>query len=312
MSHHLSAPNLRYPRDDARLDLTDTFVFPAAEPGRTVFIQDSHPYAPSDSTGFHPDAVYRINVDTNGDAVADVAFSFVFSPTDDGGQTFTLYRAVGADAAAHEAAGEVLARDVPVSLDGSSRYTEADGYRVFAGLRSDPFFIDLEGIVNNFQFTGKDAFGNANVHGIALEVPDETLGTEKVGVWSRISLKEDGTLRSVERGAHPSVIAFLVPDEIKEAYNAGEPADDRANYLQTFIAELAHTGKYEPQAAETTLATIVPDILAYDRTDPVAYPNGRALTDDCISARLAMVSNGAIPGDGLTPHPDLLPAFPYL
>ena len=126
MSHHLSAPNLRSPRDDARLDLTDTFVFPAAEGGSTVFIQDSHPYAPAASTGFHPDAVYRINIDTNGDAVADIAFSFVFSPAGSG-QTFTVYRSLGADAVAHEADGQVLARDVMVSLDGSSHYTEVDG-----------------------------------------------------------------------------------------------------------------------------------------------------------------------------------------
>jgi hypothetical protein len=35
MSNHFSAANLRFPGDDARLDLTDLFVFPSpADPAR--------------------------------------------------------------------------------------------------------------------------------------------------------------------------------------------------------------------------------------------------------------------------------------
>ena len=41
MSNHFSAANLRFPGDDARLDLTDLFVFPAPEDdNKTVFIID--------------------------------------------------------------------------------------------------------------------------------------------------------------------------------------------------------------------------------------------------------------------------------
>ena len=78
MSNHFSAANLKSPGDDARLDLTDLFVFAApGNPGQTVLIMDSNPFTQGD--GFHPDAVYRFNIDTDGDAHADVAFSFTFS-----------------------------------------------------------------------------------------------------------------------------------------------------------------------------------------------------------------------------------------
>jgi hypothetical protein len=91
MSNHFSAANLRHPGDDARLDLTDLFVFAAPDnPDRTVLIMNSNPFTKGD--GFHPDAVYRFNIDNDGDALADVAFSFVFSEPHDDRQTATAYR----------------------------------------------------------------------------------------------------------------------------------------------------------------------------------------------------------------------------
>jgi len=39
-----------------------------------------------------------------------------------------------------------------------ARITEAGDTRFFAGWRSDPFFCDVEGAKNNFQFTGDDFF----------------------------------------------------------------------------------------------------------------------------------------------------------
>ena len=47
---------------------------------------------------FHPDAVYRINVDNDGDALADVAFTFTFSARQGGAQIGTAYHATGAQA----------------------------------------------------------------------------------------------------------------------------------------------------------------------------------------------------------------------
>ena len=59
-------------------------------------------------------------------------------------------------------------------------------------------------------------------------------------------------------------------------------------------------------------AGLLPDMLRYDPAKPAEYPNGRALTDHVVAARLAMISNNSVPSDGLAPHDDLLGEFPYL
>lgn len=313
MSHHLSGPNLRSPMGDARLDLTDLFVF-TVPGGRTVLIMNVNPVAPTGGRAFHPDAVYRVNIDTVGDHQAHIAYSFTFSdPADDGEQTLTVHRATGDEARAHEAAGTPLFVDAPVSFGPHPVVTEAGPYMVFAGLRSDPFFADLDGIVNDFQWTGTDWGADKNVFGIVLEMPGMELGAQpEIGVWARVSVHQGGKLTSVDRGAHPSLTAYFNAEEAKDAYNAGEPADDWGTYLAPWTAVLRHTGGYSEELAEEVLRTVLPDILRYDRSEPAAYPNGRTLTDDVTSARLAMISGGKVPTDHIGPHTDLLPEFPYL
>ncbi len=127
MSNHFSADNLKFPGDDRRLDLTDVFAFTSSDdPGKTVLIIDSNPTSapppiPAPTTGpeFHPDAVYRINSDTNGDTHTDIAFTFTFSKYENGTQTGTAWYATGSDARQPEPAGERLTASLPVSFDGA-------------------------------------------------------------------------------------------------------------------------------------------------------------------------------------------------
>jgi hypothetical protein len=122
MSNHYSAADLRFPGDDARLDLTDLFVFqPPASPGTTVLIIDVNPYTIGMSAmppflmkrEFHSDGVYRINISSDGGTQADVAFTFVFSEFREGRQTGTAYYAVGPQASAPEPAGDALVAGTP-------------------------------------------------------------------------------------------------------------------------------------------------------------------------------------------------------
>src|SRR5690242_12596148 len=130
MSNHFSAANLKFPGDDARLDLTDLFVFAAPDnPDRTVLIMDSNPFM--QGNGFHPDAVYRFNIDNDGDALPDVAFSFTFSDLNDGGQTATAYYATGSDARTREPRGNTLIEQTPVGFDGTATTVQAGPCRLF-------------------------------------------------------------------------------------------------------------------------------------------------------------------------------------
>ena len=124
MSNHYSAANLKFPGDDARLDFTDLWVFPATDPGKTVVVIDVNPFATGMSAmppflmrSIHPDGVYRINVDRDGDALAEAAFTFTFSERTDGKQTGTLLYATGAEARRPEPGGDVLIENTPVAFD---------------------------------------------------------------------------------------------------------------------------------------------------------------------------------------------------
>jgi hypothetical protein len=124
MSNHFTGLRLGPPADDPRLDLTDLFAFPApGDPTRTVLILDSNPFGIGDA--FHPDAVYRINVDNDGDAETDVAFSVVFSEPEDGRQTATLYKATGPEARQAEAVGTPIISDAEVSFGAEPNVVES-------------------------------------------------------------------------------------------------------------------------------------------------------------------------------------------
>jgi hypothetical protein len=321
MSNHYSAANLKFPGDDARLDFTDLYLFQApGDPGKTVLIIDVNPFTTGISAmppflmrpEFHPHGVYRINVDTNDDALADAAFTFTFSELRNGTQTGTVRYATGAPARQPEPAGDVLIQDTPVGFDATARPVQAGPVRLFMGVRSDPFFADAEGSFHGFQWTGKDAFANRNIMSVAMEVPSDMLSADPlIGVWVTVSVRRDGKLVQVDRGGHPTINPFINPNDAKDEFDARQPADDVANYLQPWSKLLEDNG-YPPEEARAAALIVLPDILRYDRAQPAAYPNGRALTDDVFSARFAWLTRGRVTSQGLKPHDDLLAEFPYL
>jgi hypothetical protein len=320
MSNHYSAANLKFPGDDARLDLTDLFVFGSSEPGTTTLIIDANPYTTGMSAmppflmkpEFHPDGIYRINIDTDGDARADHAFTFVFSELQAGVQTGTVFYASGADARRPEPVGEVLVSGTPVGFDASAEPVRAGRVRLFIGVRSDPFFADADGSFHGFKWTGQDAFADRNILSIAMEVPDDMLGPDPaIGVWATVSERRGDEIVQVDRGGHPTINPFVNPNNVKNEYNMRQPADDLANYLELW-SKLLESNGYTPEAAREAALIVLPDILRYDRSRPAAYPNGRAITDDVFSARFAWLTNGRVGPDGLKPHDDMLSGFPHL
>ncbi len=66
-----------------------------------------------------------------------------------------------------------------------------------------------------------------------------------------------------------------------------------------------------PPGAIRALIVATPG-AAGERTQPAAYPHGRALTNDAFTARMAFLTSGKVGSGGLRPHEDLLAEFPFL
>src|SRR5215217_8642217 len=226
MSHHYSGADFGFPLGDARLDFCDLYAFP--KPGdadRSILIMDVHPSKALDPAGpttaepFSPEAIYELSIDTDGDLVADIGYRFRFSPSENGAQTATVRRVAGVAAVGAGDGGEAIIEGAPVSKGTDARVTQAGVYRFFAGWRSDPFFFDAGGALNDFQFTGDDFFADSDVCSMVLELPNSELGGGRVGLWHRALVPaDDAGWAQADRGALTQQVAFLVPNEEKEAY----------------------------------------------------------------------------------------------
>jgi hypothetical protein len=317
MSHHYSGPDFGFPHGDARLDFTDLYAFPKpGDAGKSILIMNVHPAlgvnppGPTSADAFSTEAIYELKIDTNGDNVADIAYRVRFKSSEGGAQTATLRRVEGAQAAGTGDDGQVIVEGVPVSTGKETRVTEAGDHRFFAGWRSDPFFFDVNGALNNLQFTGDDFFADKDVCCIVLEVPNSALG-KKMGIWARTLDGTSGKWVQADRGARPNQTPFLAGEQ-NAAYLAAEPKDD-ARFVPVFAHALEHAGGYAPAEATRVAGTLLPDVLHYDPTRPAAFPNnGRALADDVVDFFLPLLSNGKVTKDNVGPHKDLLTAFPYV
>src|SRR5215217_514691 len=210
MSNHFTGLSLGPPLGDQRLDLCDLYAFQSrADEKRTVIILNANPNADA----LHADAIYRLNIDNDGDYLTDIAFSYVFSKPQNGRQTVNVLVATGSESRLDGALGTKIIADAEVSF-----------------------------------------------------------------------------------GAKPNII------------------NDRKRWLDQFVHLLGHTGNYTREEAIAAIdkERILPDMLCFNPSKPAKYPNGRVFTDDVIDHRLAFLSKGEIPPDGLKPHTDILKEFPYI
>ncbi len=147
-----------------RSDITDMYVFPGTggtDAGRTTLVMNtSSPILPSQNAGaqFDPNLLYQFKIDNTGDGVEDLVIQVTFDSTSQNNRVInvrgpvappTRMDPIGAPAAQGGTA-TVLLRNAPISLIGGavgsavSVPNAAGNIQVFAGLRDDPFFVDLE------------------------------------------------------------------------------------------------------------------------------------------------------------------------
>jgi hypothetical protein len=324
MSHHYSGPDWGFPRGDSRLDLADLYAFPKpGNAGKSIFVMNVHPSYGENPRGatsampFAPEALYELKIDADADAIADIAYRVRFSSAQDGTQTATVRRAEGKQATTTDDEGQLIVEHAPVSTGREPQVRVAHGHGFFAGWRSDPFFFDRKGAINDLRFTGNDFFADKDVCSIVLEVPNSTLPPKPLGLWHRTLVSSNGSGQGwvqVERGARPLqlfLVLGLSSEEI-DAYLTGEPTNDKG-FIPAFAHALEHTGNYGSEQAMCIAKDMLPELLPYDPTRPASFPtNGRTLTDDAVDSFLALLTNGRVAGDGVGPHRDLLEEFPYL
>src|SRR5437764_938926 len=153
MSHHYSGPNLVFPRGDARLDYTDLFAFPKpGDPSKSILIMDVHPSfdvlqsGPTTDEPFAPQGLYEIKIDTDGDAIADIAYQVRFASSGGAAQTATLPRLEGEQNEAYRAAEPADdARFVGAfahSLEHFGGFTPVEARRVAGTLLPDLLYYD--------------------------------------------------------------------------------------------------------------------------------------------------------------------------
>ncbi len=307
------------PNGDPRTDITDVYAFlKPGDPNKSILILNVNPLAPLLAGAFNSQAVYEINVDTNGDAVADLSYRIRFSDVEAGAQAATVHLGSGGLAAGLNDGGPAVIAGAPVSFGKEPQITTRGDYRFFAGLRSDPFFFDLLGFIDDFNFVHHDFFADKNVFGIVLEVPNSALGMAPTttSLWGRTLLEQNGGLMRDDRMARAAINTVFNHGPDKDIFNAIDPSDDLTASTSegiTFVTSFENTLNAlggNPKLAKVLL----PDVLNYDFSKPTSYAalNGRRLQDDVIDISLTLVTGGGLTTDNVGPHGDYLPDFPYL
>jgi hypothetical protein len=102
-----------------------------------------NPQRPTATEPFAPEAIYELRIDTDSDAVANIAYRVRFSPLENGAQSMTVRRIEGDDAAGVGDDGEAIFESAQVWTGSEARVTRDGDYRFLAGWRNDPFFFDV-------------------------------------------------------------------------------------------------------------------------------------------------------------------------
>ena len=330
---HREAPLIQ---EDGIADIADVYAFPSPnDPTKIVLAMTVNPFSERDenqSYHFSPNVRYSFYVDHDGDAIEDEYAHFTFSDRVPTGGLQDLFADVSG-MSNPPYVGKVTAPSFEPVPNPPIVNQGPKGMQFFAGQRDDPFFFDLVGfnrtLAGTGTFSGDDNFDGFNVSAIVMEAPLDwaTGGTGgPIQIWAETArrkytvqrassgqlVKVAGDWEQIERMGNPAVATALIPLNLKDAYNIGEPRNDAADYTATIVASLTALGTNA--ANQGILASVaIPDTIKYDPAAPIAYPNGRALADDVIDGLFFYIFNQSGVTDlvGANDRP-FQSAFPYL
>jgi len=329
---HLDSPNAKA---NHALDITDIYAFDAANPADTVLVVDVNPLAGVVSgTDFATNAEYRLNIDTNGDFVADDVYTVTF----------------GTNAPDHKQSVTLTKNGQTVLTGKTGSANNGGGAKLFAGIRDDPFFFDLAGFLRwrdpdgngVYTYDGStnldlgDFFKGTNISSIVLEIPDSWLGSS-ANFWA--TTVKDGSI--VDRMAKPALnTVFMNPfggTNQKDPYNQTAPSSDVATWGGQFTAveQVFYPGFADPTSPDYGLPAaitglLLPDVLHLDvatlgKSTATGFTggaggilNGRTLAEDVIDFELFVVTGGLaghpiLSTDHVGANDAVFPgSFPYL
>lgn len=199
-----------------RLDVNDVYAFPGSAPGRIVLaMTTSSPLTPAQTPGakFDPALLYQFKVDNDGDAIEDLVLQLTFV----GEESSQLVKLRGPAPPERVGAQSRLLPVTPI-VTGPTNTVLGSGkfLQLFAGVREDPFFLDLEqffriipdrGPVQGplskigpkpeataFRDPGQDFFTGLNALAIVVELPialllpsGSTSTDLALGIWGTTS-----------------------------------------------------------------------------------------------------------------------------
>lgn len=209
-SDHQDTPEVEL---SPRMDVNDVYAFPGASPDRIALVlTTSSPITPAQSAGaaFDPNLLYQLKIDNTGDGIEDKVIQVTFSGT--GASQQVIVR--GPVAPAQTGTMNTLVSGTSVTGAINTNLGSASGVQAFAGIRDDPFFLDLEqffrivpdrkpvsGVLSQLPdqptatafrpaSSAVDYLRGVNTLAIVLEMPAAMLtdgGTKKIGIWGTIS-----------------------------------------------------------------------------------------------------------------------------
>jgi Domain of unknown function (DUF4331) len=327
--------------DHGDRDINDVYVFQGRNASRTVLAMTTNPAVNVPSvdpfTYFGTNVRYVINVDRTGDARQDLAYVWRFGAANaSGAQSYVVTRYTGSNARSLRQGIKIASG----STGGSGISAGRGSAKVFAGVRSDPFFFDLTGFVGTVFGVGTDNLGDnptdfftpLNTNAVVIEVPDDAIGATNIGVWGSTSYWNGSAWVAADQmgPAINTVFNTSLVDAgagtTKNQFNTTPPSQQRTafggkfrtNVITTLMNINAALGlpcdDYDAATAAFLANILLPDVITYDTSTAANGEalNGRALADDVIDAELGITTNGCVTSDGVGAHGDYQSSFPYL
>ncbi len=207
-SDHQDTPEVEL---SPRMDINDVYAFPGATADRIALILTTSSPIAGQSASFDPDLLYQLKVDNTGDAIEDLVFQVTFDDGVGASQRYTVRGPVAPTMVGTKTM--LITTGTTVTGTVGSAAGSGTGLQAFAGLRADPFVIDLEQFfriipdrrpstgplavqvgpaAGSFRTPGVDFLRPFNTLAIAIELPKASLVTStaadaKFGVWGTIS-----------------------------------------------------------------------------------------------------------------------------